>query len=68
MIAELKYLEKNIYTVKSEAEALEENTSPVDVRYTYLTITKNTGQITQHFLVDASYRFDLRKNKSNGKC
>ena len=35
---------------------------------TYLTIKKNTGRIAHHFLVDASYRFDLRKKKSNGKC
>ena len=39
----------------------------VDVSYTYLTIKKNTGRITHHFLVDASYRFDLRKKKSSGK-
>ena len=45
-------------TVESEAE----------VSYTYLTIKKNTGRITHHFLVDASYRFDLKKKKSNGKC
>ena len=44
-------------TVESEAE----------VSYTYLTIKKNTGRITHHFLVDASYRFDLRKKKSSGK-
>ena len=59
-------------TVESEAEAPEEDTSqvnpPVDVRYTYLTITKNTGWITHHFLVNTFYRFDLRKKKSNGNA
>ena len=49
-----------------------ESVVPVDntvtgVSYTYLTIKKNTGRITHHFLVDASYRFDLRKKKSSGK-